>query len=217
MPPHYFFATSLIAVSIIISAQRVSRLALLVLNSTPLVFVASSDVSWPMHLEASLPFQVQSFQKWSAAPLSSFTSEASPPLKYIRDFFPPFCKQSEAGDISGMRFFLHHCKCLKQARCSCPASAFASTACKEVPRVCTRRLVAADLYFYMRGISLNMFHSEVASGQTPAVALSSVDGRPYLFPPLNVFSTLCFYRTVEFISHWFTSISSNLTCSCSEF
>lgn len=217
MPPHCFFATSLITVvSIIISAQRVPRLALLVVNSPPLVFVASSDVSWPMHLEASLPFQVQSFQKWSAAPMSSFTSEALPPLKYIWDFFPLFTNRASK------ETFLGWASSYTIVNVWSRPDAHALQV--HLPPLPVRRSTGSArggwlqlTSTYVRGISLNIFHGEVVSGQTPAVALSSVHGRPYLFSPLNVFSTLCFYRTVEFISHWFTFISSNLTCSCLEF
>lgn len=63
--------------------SRVPTSALSALNFYSLVFVASSNVSRAIHLEVLLPFQAQSFQKWSAAPSSSGTADALPSLKYI--------------------------------------------------------------------------------------------------------------------------------------
>lgn len=191
-----------------------------IFKSPPLIFVASSNVSRPIHLEALIPFQAQSLQKWNAAPSFSGTVEVLLSQKYIWGLFPPLWTEKEKTYFWDETLFSHH-KCPKQARCCCPESAFGTITPEEVPRGCLRTLAASWALLYVQGVSLSVCHSEMVSclpsRKIPAIASSSEKGSPCVLSLLHVYITLSSYRMVRFIGHWLTSILSNLSCSCSEF
>lgn len=113
-----------------------------VLKPPPLIFVTSSSVSRPIHLEALIPFQTQSFWKWNAAPSFSGTAEVLPSQKYIWGLFLPYEQRGKIY-ISGMRLFLTIINVQSRPdahawwKCICPHHL------QGIPRGCLRTLAAS--------------------------------------------------------------------------
>lgn len=154
-------------------------------------------------------------------PLILWHSWCSTIFKVHLGIVSPDYKQRRKGAISGVRLFLPHCKLLKQGRCLCPKSTFASTTHKEISSGCKRGLAAIWPLRYVKGVSLSMSHSEVVSC-LPRWPNSCSKPLVWAGQALLILTIMCFQHSlllqdrVIFMSHWLTSILSNLTFSYSE-